>query len=779
MAAWYAPRGVTGSSPSSSPAERGRQMNAQRRRRLADFGFFGLLSVYALLAWAGFEYHFSRVLEDVRTAHEQISQRDTRHLNAHIGHLIRNVDLNLSSLGSAIVDGERLPEWTKQLDSVIRHIPYLRSLSVVDADGRVIASTTPENLGAVLSLDSYHPTNRVPGDVLQIGPPHAGRDLADARPTGDPQTPTPDQGFIPIARSFGSGDARPLTLLATLELDYFRRILADFRTTPGDRISLFRLDGMRLLDTSVANTALQRVEQALALRWQGGETAGMQTLDGEQGQQLVSYQLNEGLPLAVVISSVLDEALAGAYAESRSSALVFLPLSLLGLGGALAAYLYFRRAGQHERSLRRRAEARRHLLESALNASATAVVITGTDARIEWANPAFTALTGFELSEAIGRMPKELVRSGQQSREFYERMWNTILSGAVWRGELVNRRKDGSLYDEALTITPVRNELGDLSHFIAIKEDVTAARAARKDLQAAYARLQTVVDHFPGAVIMEDMQGQITLLNDRVFDLMNIPRPPGNLAGTSIHDLTLAASKLSLDPTTFAQRLDMLRERAQTVYGEELAHRDGRWIERDFIPIRSTGSTDALLGFLRVYRDVSARKQQEKALWLLATTDPLTGVRNRRAFLDKVDAELVRVRRYRNDATLMMLDLDHFKRVNDLHGHAAGDAMLCHVVRLAHSLLRASDLIGRLGGEEFAILLPATGLQGALELAERLRSTLEHTPLVYQNRDIGATTSIGVSLLQAGDSSAEMILARADSALYAAKHNGRNRVEQA
>ncbi|AWI80014.1 hypothetical protein CEW87_11930 [Parazoarcus communis] len=776
---WYAPRDATGSSPSSSHAEHGFEMNARRRRRLADFGFLALLCVCALLAWAGFEYHFSRVLEDVRTAHEQVLQRDTRHLNTHIGHLLRNVDLNLISLGRAIDADAPSPEWTSRLESVIQHIPYLRSLSVVAADGTVIASTTPENRGTALRLDSYHPPDRTRGDILQIGPPHAGRDLADARPADDSLTPTPDLGFVPIARSFRPGNAPPVALLATLDLDYLERILDDFRTTHGDRISLFRLDGIRLLDTATADTALQQLEQALALRWQAGETAGMQTLDGEQGHLLVSYQLNERLPFAVVISSALDEALAGAYAESRSSALIFLPLSLLGLGCTLAAYLYFRRAGQHERSLRHRAEARRHLLESALNASATAVVITGTDARIEWANPAFTTLTGYGLSEAVGRMPKELVRSGQQSREFYESMWRTILSGAVWRGELVNRRKDGSLYDEALTITPVRDEQGTLTHFIAIKEDITATRAARKDLQAAYARLQTVVDHFPGAVIMEDMQGQITLLNDKVFDLMNMPRPPGNLAGASIKSLTLAAGKLSLDPTTFAQRLDMLRERAQTVYGEELAHRDGRWIERDFIPIRSTGSTDALLGFLRVYRDVSARKQQEKALWLLATTDPLTGVRNRRAFLDKVDAELVRVRRYRNNAALMMLDLDYFKRVNDLHGHAAGDAMLCHVVTLAHSLLRASDLIGRLGGEEFAILLPATGLAGALELAERLRSTLENTPLVYQNRDIGATTSIGVSLMQADDSNAEMILARADSALYAAKHNGRNRVEQA
>ena len=125
------------------------------------------------------------------------------------------------------------------------------------------------------------------------------------------------------------------------------------------------------------------------------------------------------------------------------------------------------------------------LQSAALSAAANGIVITDRDGAIEWVNPAFTALTGYTWEESRGRNPRELVRSGRQEASFYRQMWDTILAGQVWRGELINRRKDGSLYFEEMTITPVRGEKGDIAHFVAVKQDVTERKKDEEMLKAA------------------------------------------------------------------------------------------------------------------------------------------------------------------------------------------------------------------------------------------------------------------------------------------------------
>jgi diguanylate cyclase (GGDEF)-like protein len=138
---------------------------------------------------------------------------------------------------------------------------------------------------------------------------------------------------------------------------------------------------------------------------------------------------------------------------------------------------------------------------------------------------------------------------------------------------------------------------------------------------------------------------------------------------------------------------------------------------------------------------------------------------------------LARVRRYEENATLLMLDLDHFKQVNDRFGHASGDEVLRHFAALTRDTLRRLDLLGRIGGEEFAILLPGTDIVGARSSAERLRQRIASTPAITsRGLKITFTVSIGLTALAVTDDHAEHTLARADSALYQAKTSGRNRV---
>ncbi|HLF57608.1 MAG TPA: PAS domain S-box protein, partial [Thermoanaerobaculia bacterium] len=141
----------------------------------------------------------------------------------------------------------------------------------------------------------------------------------------------------------------------------------------------------------------------------------------------------------------------------------------------------------------RASEARWRLQSAALEAAADAVVITDRDGSIEWANRAFTELTGYTLEEAQGRNSRELLRSGVHGPELYGELWSTILDGRTWRGELVNRRKDGTLYDEEMSITPVRDERGNVTHFVAVKQDVTERRRAATAVQRFVAGSPTVL----------------------------------------------------------------------------------------------------------------------------------------------------------------------------------------------------------------------------------------------------------------------------------------------
>ena len=142
---------------------------------------------------------------------------------------------------------------------------------------------------------------------------------------------------------------------------------------------------------------------------------------------------------------------------------------------------------------RKRAEQALRLQAAALTSAANAIVITDRDGRITWANPAFTDLTGYALEEAVGQSPR-ILKSGKHDQPFYEHLWDTILSGQVWHGALTNRRKDGSLYEDEQTITPVRDERGEITHFIAIKQDITLRKQAEEALQRAREELEGKVE---------------------------------------------------------------------------------------------------------------------------------------------------------------------------------------------------------------------------------------------------------------------------------------------
>ncbi len=160
----------------------------------------------------------------------------------------------------------------------------------------------------------------------------------------------------------------------------------------------------------------------------------------------------------------------------------------------------------------------------------------------------------------------------------------------------------------------------------------------------------------------------------------------------------------------------------------------------------------------------------------LAVTDPLTGVFNRRGFFQNGQREWERSHRYRRSLSIIYMDIDEFKSINDAFGHSAGDQVLQTVVERSCRHLRQVDLMGRLGGDEFGILLPETDLPHAGSIAERIRLEVTQAPIQVKRKKLAITTTLGVTEAKPDISNLESLLARADQALYTAKQNGRNQV---
>lgn len=175
-------------------------------------------------------------------------------------------------------------------------------------------------------------------------------------------------------------------------------------------------------------------------------------------------------------------------------------------------------------------------------------------------------------------------------------------------------------------------------------------------------------------------------------------------------------------------------------------------------------------------KEIAIRKKAEKELRILANTDVLTGVNNRRRFMELLKNEISRVNRTKRPLSIMMLDIDFFKKVNDNYGHAVGDIVLCHFVDVVQDCVRDIDIIGRMGGEEFVVMLPETPQEKAATAAERIRLAVAKREIVLPQEKFNISVSIGVAQFQKGESS-DMLLNRADEAMYRAKENGRNRVE--
>lgn len=299
------------------------------------------------------------------------------------------------------------------------------------------------------------------------------------------------------------------------------------------------------------------------------------------------------------------------------------------------------------------------------------------------------------------------------------------------------------------------------------------------EFQAALIR--AVYETSPVGILVVDAQGTVVSHSPRFLEIWHIApdAPHSGADGSAIGepDAPLLAEVVARvrNPGAFLARVHELYADPQLDDHCEIELRDGRTLERHSTVLH--GEDGSYLGRVWFFRDITIQKNHELALIQLSRHDPLTGVANRRYFFERAEEELLRSRRYQQPLSVVLMDVDHFKQVNDRYGHAAGDEVLRQLSHHSRELLREADLFARIGGEEFAVLMPSTSLHGARRLDERLRQVMADKELDIGGQVLRVHVSAGATQLRSEDQSIEDCLRRADEALYRAKQTGRNRVE--
>jgi len=334
-------------------------------------------------------------------------------------------------------------------------------------------------------------------------------------------------------------------------------------------------------------------------------------------------------------------------------------------------------------------------------------------------------------------------------------------------------QRDASGIEFRASVRPMKNHTQQL--------DIPTKLVSVSDYELQSSLIKAINEASPDGILVVNDQGIVVSHNHRFVEIWRVPdyrlrgTEPDSAIGARDDPLLANALERVKDEQAFLARVQELYDNPHLDDHCEIELKDGRTLERHSTMLVSDEGKN--LGRVWFFRDITSQKQTEAALKELARHDPLTGMANRRYFFERANQELARTKRHSTTLSIVELDIDHFKQINDQYGHAVGDEVLKSLCIVSQRMLREADVFARIGGEEFAVLLPDTNLDGAACLAERLRKTIANRKLSLNSGEFNCTISVGVATLKSTDTSIEDCLLRADSALYRAKHNGRNRVE--
>ena len=383
--------------------------------------------------------------------------------------------------------------------------------------------------------------------------------------------------------------------------------------------------------------------------------------------------------------------------------------------------------------------------------------------RYEFANAAYLQLVGADPAQMIGRTVREVL--GETNYGMIAARMHAAMAG---ERQHFDQQFSGSGRHYMIDYLPEVGADGGTVGVYVLARDISERRAAELEKEMSERRLKLITDHLPVLISYIDRQHQFRFGNATFQSWLGIA--PESLAGRPVAEVLgedgYATAKMHLEnafggwAVTYESRMAV---------GGKL-----RILETTYVPdVQPDGSVAGVYGLTH---DMTRLKETEEKLTRLARVDSLTGIANRRMFAESLHQAIERSRRYGASVALAYLDIDLFKKINDTHGHAVGDEVLKEFARRLESSVRATDLVARLSGDEFVIIIDE--LKHAADcrsLAEKIAAAIR-IPFRVGEVQLHVTTSVGVSLFGGGLETHEQLLANADSALYAAKRNGRDGV---
>lgn len=408
--------------------------------------------------------------------------------------------------------------------------------------------------------------------------------------------------------------------------------------------------------------------------------------------------------------------------------------------------------------------------------SAEGIVIIGDKAEIHSANPAFCAMTGYTAAQLDGRPIASL--GGAE----WETGWGAVLAEVMaqnavgdavpWRDELWLQRNDGELFPVAASLSALYDAAGKVTQHVLLCNDITERKQKEIALLESEKRFRDFMEFAPIGMVIVGLDGELLKVNQALCNIFAYPR----------EELEQMRFEALTHPDDLAADL---ASRRQLLSGE-LAHWqvDRRYLRKDGKTVWVQVSASLLRDvhgqaqcFDVQIEDISERRQQQEEIRRLAYYDVLTGLPNRRMLVDRLDQTLAQARRSQRMAAVLFVDLDHFKEVNDIHGHDAGDDLLRLAAHRLQACVRHADTVSRQGGDEFVLILAEIAEpSGALRVAEKVVDSLGQP---YQLPARGLTlkqisASVGIAIFPTAGLTTEDLMKHADGAMYAAKAAGRN-----
>lgn len=404
----------------------------------------------------------------------------------------------------------------------------------------------------------------------------------------------------------------------------------------------------------------------------------------------------------------------------------------------------------------------RHLFE--IMPTAAVIAVAG---KIAYANPATMRLLDIDDKEhIIGRPLFEFVHPMDQARSM-NRLNKTETEWENAPSQFRLRALDGNMKMLLSASVAIRYEEQDAVLITGL--DMTEHAEMAEQLRVSEKNFRRLFDNMQDVYYLTDAKGIVQMVGPGVRSVLGYE--PHEIEGKTAESYYPQANDRD------AMKKAIMEDGKVSDFPGQMVRKDGRVIDISISSRALYDDSGAFAGVEGVYRDVTQRKMLERELQRLATTDPLTNIANRRSFLEQAEHIFKSSQRYQTSFTMLMLDLDLFKSINDKYGHLGGDKVLARFAQTVGLELRDSDLFGRLGGEEFCVLLQQANREEALTVAERIRECIQNLSFKDPEGEVfSLTVSIGVTTNIDGDERLAKLLERADKALYQAKNSGRNKV---